>query len=262
MAPVHGRSPARAAPLHQAQLPAADRAIGDKYGSAVAVSGDTAVVGAPEADPKGKAAAGAAYIFARSSGVWKLQEKLTAVDAAFGDHFGWSVAVSGNTVIVGAPDRDTWGTVDAGAAYAFARSGATWTARPTLTAAAPATGDWFGSAVAVSGDTILVGAPHRQTAGMADAGTAYAFQPRPRIAKLSPASARRGAIVTISGAGFGRRRGTSYVKFGTRRCTGYVSWSTSRIKCRLPAKAATGIRRVRVTLKVGTSNSGSFRVKR
>ena len=417
----------------QQKLTAGDGAAGDSFGSAVAASGNTVVIGARYHSPWGVTGAGAAYVFVRSSGVWKLQQKLTAVDADLLDHFGWSVAVSGSTVVVGARDRDTgakadtgaayvfvrfgalwatqqilstpaisaitddhfgesvavsggtaligvpdgdWlGSPNAGLAYAYTRSGAAWTAAPVLSAvgsggtgdwfgasvslsgdtalvgapghdvginanagaaylvfraggvwdppepwfpggaansdlsgiavaistgagaigsihhvagavpdaggvyplaktgkfwavassplsaATPATGDSFGSAVATSGDTIVAGAPDRDTGGLADSGAAFVFQPRPTITKLSPTSARRGAIVTITGLGFGLKRGASYVKFGSAKCTKYVSWSSTHIRCRVPTSAATGSRPVRVVLKSGASNSRSFAVK-
>ena len=68
----------------------------------MAVSGDTAVVGAYLDDTPAGADAGSAYVFVRSGGTWTQQQKLTAPDAAAGDRFGFSVAVSGDTVVVGA----------------------------------------------------------------------------------------------------------------------------------------------------------------
>jgi len=85
---------------------------------------------------------------------------------------------------------------------------------------------------------------------------------KPRIARLSPTSGRRGIIVTIVGRGFRASRGTSYVKFSTTKCGKYLSWSRTRIKCRVPAKAAFGRRYVRVTTSGGRSNAKSFTVKR
>ena len=84
----------------------------------------------------------------------------------------------------------------------------------------------------------------------------------PSIAGLKPASAKRGALVTISGADFGAARGTSAVKFGSTPCTKYVSWSDGRIKCKVPAKAKYGVVKVTVTTTAGKSNALSFRVKR
>ena len=84
----------------------------------------------------------------------------------------------------------------------------------------------------------------------------------PSIAGLKPASAKRGALVTISGTDFGAARGTSSVKFGSKKCTKYVSWSDTRIKCRVPAKAKYGVVKVTVTTTAGKSNAMSFKVKR
>jgi hypothetical protein len=84
----------------------------------------------------------------------------------------------------------------------------------------------------------------------------------PTFTGLSPASGKRGATITITGRGFGARRGTSTVKFGAKVCTRYVSWRATRIRCEVPAKAPFGSLKVTVKTKVGTSNARSFRVKR
>jgi C1A family cysteine protease len=84
----------------------------------------------------------------------------------------------------------------------------------------------------------------------------------PRIAKLRPKSARRGALVTISGTNFGARTSTSAVKFGTAKCTRYVSWTGTRIKCRVPARARYRKVKVTVTTTAGKSNALTFRVRR
>jgi len=83
----------------------------------------------------------------------------------------------------------------------------------------------------------------------------------PRITKLEPASGKRGALVTISGADFGAAQGTSSVQFGGKTCTTYVSWSATQIKCNVPTTAAFGTLSVRVTTTAGASNAVSFKVK-
>jgi hypothetical protein len=235
-------------------------AAADRFGGSVSLSGNTAVIGASGHDVGANANAGAAYHFERVAGTWGAPDLWYAVDGAAGVFFGAAVSVSGTFAAIGAPHHATATVPDAGGVYRFSTSSAMPT--PPLSAAVPAAGDFFGGAVAVSGDTILVGAPLRDTGGMADSGAAFVFQPAPTIYSLSPTSARRGAIVTITGTGFGRTRGASFVKFGAAKCTKYVSWSSARIRCRVPATAAFGARNVRVTLKVGTSNGMSFRVKR
>ena len=159
----------------EAKLIAADGAAGDRFGYAVAIAGDTALVGAPLHDVAGQANAGAAYVFTRSAGVWAAEQTLTAADAAAYDAFGYSVALSGDTALVGAPHHDAAGKDDAGAAYVFTRSAGVWTQAAEPVAAAGAAGDRFGYAVAISGDTALVGAPYHDVAGKANAGAASVF---------------------------------------------------------------------------------------
>jgi hypothetical protein len=86
--------------------------------------------------------------------------------------------------------------------------------------------------------------------------------PKPAITRLSSASGRRGAIVTITGKWFGAKRGTKVVRFGTRNATRYISWSATRIRCRVPTKATLG--RLKVTVKTGSGTSGAkyFTVRR
>ncbi len=105
------------------KLTASVPAAGDQFGVSVAVSGDTAVVGASKEDAGGSNA-GAAYVFGRNEGgtdMWGEVKKLTALDAQAGDYFGISVAVSGDTAVVGACCEDAGGT-NAGAAYVFQRN--------------------------------------------------------------------------------------------------------------------------------------------
>jgi len=188
----------------QAKLTAADAAAGDQFGRSVSVSGDTAVVGA-WLDDDGGANSGSAYVFVRSGGVWTQQAKLTAADAAAGDEFGLSVALSGDTVVVGANRDDDAGT-DSGSAYVFVRSGGVWTQQAKLTAADAAAGDVFGYNVALSGDTAVVGAYGNDDGGSAS-GSAYVFVRNGGVwtqqAKLTATDAAAedvfGACVTLSG---------------------------------------------------------------
>ncbi|MCH7719169.1 MAG: hypothetical protein IIB21_06830 [Chloroflexi bacterium] len=151
----------------------------DLFGSSVAVSGDTAIVGALS-DDDGGGTAGAAYVFQRNQGGadnWGLVKKLLASDAEANDQFGTSVAISGDIAVVSAHFEDTEGA-NAGAAYVFQRDqGGTdnWGQVKKLTASDAQAGDRFGLSVAVSGDTAVVGAP-LEDAEAADAGAAYVFQ--------------------------------------------------------------------------------------
>ena len=159
----------------QAHLTAADGSASDFFGGAVAISGDTAVVGASYDGAGTNDMQGSAYVFMRSGAVWGLQAHLAAADGAWGDLFGMSVAISGDTAVVGASEDDVGANRDQGSAYVFARSGSTWSQQAHLTAADGASDEWFGWSVGVSGDTAVVGAPRHVVGAKADQGSAYAF---------------------------------------------------------------------------------------
>ena len=164
----------------QAELTASDGAALDQFGQSVAVSGNTIVVGAPHHPflPPGNGPAGnglgVAYVFVENGGAWSQQAELKASDGAAGENFGYSVAVSGSTAVVGAPDHMVGSNQDQGAAYVFAPSGGTWTQQAELTASDGAASDQFGWSVAVSGSTAVVGAPGHWV-GSNGLGAAYVF---------------------------------------------------------------------------------------
>ena len=155
----------------QAKLTASDAATGDLFGSAVAISGSTVLVGAA-AKAAGR---GAAYVYVRSGSTWAQTQKLTANDAADGDDFGQSVALFGNTAIVGADNTTIGPNAGQGAAYAFTQSGAAWTQRSKIVARDGAAGDAFGVSVALSATAALVGAPGKTIGARAFQGAAYVF---------------------------------------------------------------------------------------
>ncbi len=176
--------------IESAILRASDAQANDGFGFSVAVSGDTAIVGAWRED--GGAGdpisdAGAAYIFDRNQGGtdnWGEAKKLTASDAQTDDFFGKVVAISGDTALVTA-DGEDGGTGDplplAGAAYLFARNlgGAdNWGEVAKLTASDAQAGDQFGSSAAIAADTAIVGALS-EDGGVGDptsgSGAAYVF---------------------------------------------------------------------------------------
>src|SRR5262249_33253417 len=126
--------------------------------NSVAISGNTVVVGSQAADTAAGADAGEVTVFVRVAvGNWTREATLTAGDAASGDIFGAGVAIRGDTLVVGAPFDDTAAGADAGSAYIFNRSGTTWTQQQKLTADDATAGEGFGNAVAISGDTVVVG---------------------------------------------------------------------------------------------------------
>jgi hypothetical protein len=115
-------------------------------------------------------------VYVRVGQSWVQWQKLTASDGSAFDAFGLAVAISGDTIVVGAPWANHSGNDDAGAAYVFTLSGTYWVQEAKLTAGADSgIEDYFGDAVAVSDDHIVVGAPNDDHAGGVDAGSAYVF---------------------------------------------------------------------------------------
>lgn len=151
----------------QTKLTASDAHDNDLFGNVVALDGDTALVGAPADDGPGTDR-GAAYVFTRSGDSWTEQAKLTASDGENGDELGSSVALDGDTALVGAWREDGSGT-DRGAAYVFTRRDGTWAEQAMLTAADPADYANFGLSAALDGERAVIGNDSIRW------GAAYAF---------------------------------------------------------------------------------------
>ena len=180
----------------------------DEFGAAVAISGDTIVVGAPNEDSNATGVngnyynntgsnSGAVYVFTRTAGVWTQQAYIKASNTGNGDHFGASVSISDDTLVVGAPYEDSNATgingnqadnsgTDSGVVYAFTRSGTTWSQQAYIKASNTGPSDAFGFSVSVAGNTIVAGAPKEDSnaTGMngdqsdnslGDPGAVYAF---------------------------------------------------------------------------------------
>lgn len=147
-------------------------ATNDLFGNAVAISDNTIAVAAVLDDEGAATDSGAVYIFTRSGVTWTLQQRIVANDPSSNGGFGRAVALEGNTLLVGA-NRANGGT---GAAYVFTRSGSTWTQAQRLVATDAAANDFFGAAVAISGDRLVVGAERANVGSTVDAGAAYAFR--------------------------------------------------------------------------------------
>src|SRR6202011_4785785 len=152
------------------ELAASDAASGDQFGYSIKISGDTAVVGAYQKN----SSTGAAYIFERNKGGvdnWGQVKELTASDAVQGDEFGEKVAINGDTVIVGAPFKNS----QTGAAYIFERNqgGAdNWGQVKEVTASDAVVSDQFGFAVGINVDTVVIGAENKNLG----TGAAYIFE--------------------------------------------------------------------------------------
>ncbi len=194
----------------QAYIKASNTDAGDEFGCSVALSGDTLAVSAPfenraatgingDQSSNSAAGSGAVYVFTRNAGVWSQQAYIKASNTDAFDEFGTSVALSGDTLAVGATedrsaatgiDGDQGNTGDEnGAAYVFTRDGAgVWSQQAYIKASNTDDGDHFGLSVALSlsGDTLAVGARFEDGAATgidadlfdhraADAGAAYVF---------------------------------------------------------------------------------------
>ncbi|MET0231299.1 MAG: hypothetical protein ABW186_10245 [Rhodanobacteraceae bacterium] len=143
----------------------------DNFGNAVAMRGSTLFVGALQAMADGHVNQGAVYVFTDDgSGTWSQVQKLTSSDGGAGDAFGASLSFDGTTLVVGATYAG-----GQGAAYVFESSGGTWTEVQKLVADDAAANDYFGNAVSLSGDSILVAADGKTVDGFTSRGAAYLF---------------------------------------------------------------------------------------
>ncbi len=167
--------------VQEAYIKASNPNAGDSFGYAVAISGDTLVIGAYLEDSNAtgvngdqsnnaSSGSGAVYVFVRDGATWTQQAYLKASNAGSPDGFGVSVAISGDTLVVGALNERSSATMvngaqnddsvtSAGAAYVFVRTGATWSQQAYLKPSNTGANDQFGSTIAISGDTVVVGAP-------------------------------------------------------------------------------------------------------
>ncbi len=179
--------------VEQARLVASDRDNADAFGSFVGISGDTVVVSAGGDDSSGPIGndsledAGAVYVFVRNGTTWTQQAYLKASNPGRLDRFE-QVAISGDTIVVGAFQESSNGTPGntslpgSGAAYIFVRSGTTWSQQALLKASNAEAGDSFGQAVAIAGNTVVIGADREDGNGTSPtdgsaplAGAAYVF---------------------------------------------------------------------------------------
>ncbi|WP_417392204.1 Calx-beta domain-containing protein [Gimesia sp.] len=166
-------------------IPPAPVVDGDHYGSAIEVEGDYMFVAAIDSALEAPYA-GAVYVYQRNrhgtpeaeaDDTWDYHSTLTAYDAAAGDQFGTSIAIDGDTLVIGAYLEDSLGE-DRGAAYVYRLNGSTWELEEKLTASDTTDGDYFGVSVAIENDTILVGASYwdsNSSTSNYDDGAAYVF---------------------------------------------------------------------------------------
>jgi hypothetical protein len=162
-------------------LKASNTAASAEFGGAVAISGDTVALGA-----SGDGGSGGAYVFQRTSSSYAQVAYLKASNANAGDYFGSSLALDGDTLVVGAPRQGgvkgnathTLNNLpaDSGAVYVFERKGQSWAQTANLKTPVPQNGVYFGGALALAGDTLVVGAQLDDVNGASLAGAAYVYE--------------------------------------------------------------------------------------
>lgn len=145
----------------------------DAFGVSLAIDGDTILVGAYLDDVDGAFDQGSVHVFTRSGTAWSEQAVLTAAEGETGDGFGESVALDGDTAVIGAEGGGA--EFYQGAAYVFTRSGTTWSQQAELTAADGLEQDQFGASVTVDGDLVAVGAVGDDVGGASNQGSVYVF---------------------------------------------------------------------------------------
>ncbi len=196
--------------IREAKLYADDAQAQEYFGSSVAIDGDTLVVGATKGG-EGDLQTGSVYVFTYNGFDWEEETELFAENLAHKDQFGYSVAIEGDTILVGAPRHDD-GEADSGAAYVFRRNAGTWLQEDKFTGSGLFEKAYFGTSVALSGNTAVVGAYRNDlfaadNSVVEDTGSAYVFRFDgsiwPEEEKLIPADAVGGEefgwAVAISG---------------------------------------------------------------
>jgi FG-GAP repeat len=159
------------------KLSATDRQEYDWFGFSVAISGDYIVAGAYFADDGITQSTGKAYVYVRDpvSDTWSEEAILEASDKEEYDWFGYDVSIDGNYIAVGAHKEGVASGDEQGAVYVFKTDGGgAWTQEAKLIAADRAGGDWLGLSVAISGNTVIAGAPNNDN-GVSNGGAAYIF---------------------------------------------------------------------------------------
>ena len=186
----------------EAKLVASDAQASDLFGEAVSLSGNLALIGAPEedggvGDPASNAGAG--YIFRYDGSLWSQETILRLSTAQPNDRFASAVAIDGTGAVVGTPGRFGDGGSDAGAAFIYQFNGSSWLQEARLLSSDLESSDRFGNAVAIDRNTVFVGAPE-EDGGASNpafsAGTVYVFGPP--VAAAPPASAQPGGAITVS----------------------------------------------------------------
>ena len=196
----------------QANLVAADGAVGDQFGGRMQIEGNTAVFMAPLAESSGASQNSATYVFARSgtepgTNTWSQQAKLVPGDADAMQNDFWStgMSLSGEDRIIHGLALKTVDGVDSGSAYIFERSGGghVWSQQARLVSSNPKSGGYFGSNVAIAGNMALVSAHSEVAGGSSTGGVVYIFERSSSTQSWSQQALLQPLDWTVSGNNFG-----------------------------------------------------------
>ncbi|MBF4510184.1 MAG: cell wall-binding repeat-containing protein, partial [Aeromicrobium sp.] len=199
---------------HQATLAADDGQSGDYFGSTVVIEGDTIVVSAIYADPRGNNS-GAAYVFTRSGTAWTQRAKLVPSDSAADDYCGGALAISGPMVFVGSGRHNGF----RGAVWLFTEAGGSWTETRKFSEDI-AEQSRFGDAIAISGSRLLIAAPWESLDGLDRAGKVYTY-------RLGTSGWASGGTIAPDTPVADGRFGAALAFDGTRAAVGFPGWSSS-----------------------------------
>ncbi|MES2777569.1 MAG: hypothetical protein V4722_25545 [Bacteroidota bacterium] len=151
--------------VQQAKIRASDGAAGDLFGFSVSISGDYVVVGAYQKDGTGTdTSRGAAYVFLRTGNSWTQQARIMASDGAANDHFGYSVGISVDNIIVGAPDDNVGAEADQGSVYFYHRNNTVWSQDIRLNSSGSGAYNHLGFSVSISSIYAIAGSPGNSAA--------------------------------------------------------------------------------------------------
>ena len=162
----------------EARLTASDPGVFESFGFSVAVWGETALIGA-EWDREIATEAGAVYVFRPEGTSWVEMQKLLASDGAALNHFGHAVALDGDVALIGAGGHQHDDGSGTGSAYVFRHNGSSWVQDQELIASDGAWQDGFGTSVSISGDVAVIGALLDDDNG-GNSGSAYVFRYDPK----------------------------------------------------------------------------------
>ena len=248
--------------MQLAELTTYDGVANDFFGSATDISGNTVVVGSPNATIGSNPGQGATYVFVEPTGGWQstssFTAKLTASDGLAGDAFGSAASISKNTIAVGACSQSAVCSNGPGKAYVFVKPTGGWTTTSTfnaeLTASDGTANDAFGNSITVAGSTVVVGAPGATIGSNVGQGADYVFvKPRngwqnmTETAKLTASDGKAGdglGFVSLNSAGSIALLGAPFAAVGSnaQQGTAYMfvkptnGWkTTSKFKAKLTA---------------------------